>query len=187
METTLQSLPFAAGHELGKEALAVIDRAVREENPDAFTLLRTVITKEGISPFVRAALARAMRAFPNQEAEQLLLSILVEDDNLVVRSRVCDALMQIGSEGALRPLEAFAASAPESARSIAGFAHAVIAHRLGIASSYLAQPYQANQLPLVGVASSFESRPPFPNALQGSDRGSRQRSIQAWRLFGGRR
>ena len=77
----------------------------------------------------------------------------------MVRSRVCDFLMQVGSGGALRPLENLASSGPEDARFIAGSTHVVIAHRLGSASQFLKLPAEGDTLPLTGRASSFASRP----------------------------
>jgi hypothetical protein len=149
----------AAGHALDKPALAIVDQAVREQHPAAFALLQNLLTKDGVSPFIRAALASYTRAFPNQETEHLLFSILAADESFVVRSRVCDVLMQIGSEEAFRPLENLASSGPEDVRFMAGSAHLVIAHRLGTASQFLKLPAEEDKLPLTGRASSFESRP----------------------------
>lgn len=162
MEDEFQSLMDAPGHQLDKPALAVVDRAIRDQHPAAIALLRNLLTKDGVSPFIRAALASYTRTCPDQEAEHLLLSIVAEDENLVVRSRACDVLMQVGSERALRPLEDLAASGPEDVRFIAGFAHVVIAHRLSTASRFLKLPDDADRLSLTGRASSFESRPLAP-------------------------
>lgn len=162
MENELQSLMDAAGQELDKPALAIVDRAVREQHPAAITLLRKLLTMDGVSPFIRAALASYTRTLPDQEAELLMLSILAKDENLVVRFRACDVLMQVGSEGALGPLEQLASSGPKDERSIAGFAHAVVAHRLGTASRFVNLPDDADRLTLKGLAMSFESRPLSP-------------------------
>jgi hypothetical protein len=166
LESEIQSLMDVEGHALEKPALAIVDQAVREQHPAAFALLQNLLTKDGVSPFIRAALASYTRAFPNRETEHLLLSILAKDENLVVRSRVCDVLMQVGSEGALRPLENLASSWPEDGRFIAGSAHVVIAHRLGSASQFLKLPAEHDTLPLTGRASSFASRPLSPTLLR---------------------
>ncbi len=165
-ENEIQSLMDVAGPELGKPALAVVDRLVHEKHTAAFALIQNLLTKDGISPFIRASLASYTRAFPNQDSENLLLSILAEDNNLLVRFRACDVLLQVGSERALPSLEVLATSGPEEMRLCAGFAHVVIAHRLGTASRFLKFPDEADKLRLTGRASSFESRPLSPTLLR---------------------
>jgi hypothetical protein len=63
LESEIQSLMDVEGHALEKPALAIVDQAVREQHPAAFALLQNLLTKDGVSPFIRAALASYTRAF----------------------------------------------------------------------------------------------------------------------------
>jgi hypothetical protein len=165
-DSDLRSVAEADARNLDKAALAVLDEAAREQHPEAFAVLEKFVSDEDTDPFVRAALVSLLRAFPGKETEQLLLSIVADDEPLVVRAKAFAALMQVGSVAALDPLERLASSGPEDTRGIAGFTHTIIAHRLGQRAPLLRLPDRDEMLQLKERAAGFQSRPLAPMLLR---------------------
>lgn len=143
---------------LTKAALLSLEEAVASRRPEAFAMARTLLGADDQDPFLRAAAVSCLGAVAGEPAERLLLSILAKDRNDAVRAKACSALSQAGSERSLDPLGAAAAKGPEGLRTIAGFAHAVISHRLRRPSRFLKHPEPKELMIPTGPAAAFQSR-----------------------------
>lgn len=144
--------------ELSKGALTSLDQAVAARRPEAFAMLRDMLGSPNQDPFMRAAAVSYLGAIAGEASERLLISILAEDKSVVVSAKACSALFQVGSERSLDALATTALKGSESLRTIAGFAHVVISHRLHQPSQFLKHPERKELAMPTGLANPFQSR-----------------------------
>jgi hypothetical protein len=151
--------------DLSAGQLAAIGAAVHQGHPSAFAVIRGAAERRESPGHVRARVISLARCLADPELEPWLLDRLARDDEAVVQFRVCEALTHVGSEASLDALNTVALSGPAALRSIAAFAHVVVAHRHRRTSPHLALPSPSQRLAVHGEASSFESRPLDPASI----------------------
>jgi hypothetical protein len=142
-----------------RDRLAKLEQAVAARRPEAFEMVCDFLAAAELEPTVRALAVAYLGAFASEASERLLISIVAEAESEVVRGKACRALSAVGSERALEPLGRLAAKGPENLRTLAGFAHVLVSHRLRQPSEFMRHPAQDELVLPKGAASAFQSHP----------------------------
>jgi hypothetical protein len=107
---------------------------------DVYSLFETIIKNPEEESHIRAIVAAHLSVAGGQEAEQVLIEVLVPDEVPVVLAQIIISLSKIGTKASIFTLELIATDGPRSVRSKARFAASVIAARECVAGFRIRPP-----------------------------------------------